>query len=108
MTTREKIIAIVEELKRTPPSEAAEAGDLVEMFQIMQGLGGPNPFDLMVPESDAEADIAIDKFICLLFQLRGDDLPPFDPDRYGEADLAELPTARDVELEIGGEALVDE
>ncbi len=83
-TTREKIVALTEAVKQTPIDDAApEARGFIEAMQIMAGLG-VDPFAALVPASDAEADVMIDKLLCLGLELRGDDLPPFDPARYGE------------------------
>jgi hypothetical protein len=84
-TTREKTLALVDELKQTPAETLApEARNLVEAVSIMQGFG-VDPVDFLIPQTDAEADLFVDKAISMLLQIRGDDLPPFDPDRYGEA-----------------------
>ncbi len=85
MTTREKILALVEALRTTPAEEmSGEGRELVELAQIMAGLGF-DPLQHLVPESDADADVLVDKVIALLLQVRGDDLPPFDPALYAEA-----------------------
>ncbi len=84
MTTREKIQALIAALRETPAEDAQEGRHLVELVQIMAGLGF-DPLAYLLPDTDAEADMLVDKVIALLLQLRGDDLPPFDPDLYGEA-----------------------
>lgn len=85
MTTREKIVALVDALRTTPPDAIDDdARNLVELLQIAQGMG-VDLLALIVPATDAEADVLVDKLLCLLLEVRGDDLPPFDPERYGEA-----------------------
>ena len=89
MTTKEKIDALVAGLMQTPREELGEDGrNFVEMIQIARGLG-VDPLAILLPQDAAEADVFVDKAIALLFEVRGDDLPPFDPGRYGEAAVAE-------------------
>ncbi len=85
MTTREKILAVIDAFKQTPAEElSADVRPLIEALQIAQGFG-IDVVGYVVPDSDAEADVLVDKTIAMLLAVRGDDLPPFDPDRYGEA-----------------------
>lgn len=87
MTTREKIVALVEHVRTLPKSEASgELGNLLEMLAIVRGITRVDPLAWLIPETDAEADLYIDKVIGLLLELRGDDLPPFEPSRFGEVD----------------------
>lgn len=82
MTTREKIEALSAELRQMSLADCDESTrGLIEMFQIIQGLGY-DPLAHFLPQSDAEADLQVDALIALLFQIRGDDLPPFDLQRH--------------------------
>jgi hypothetical protein len=91
VTTREKIIAVVDELRQTPAESLSDQGrDVLEMVQIAQGFG-LDLFSMVIPSSDADADQMVDNLLTMLMQLRGDDLPPYSPDRYGEADLEPEP-----------------
>jgi hypothetical protein len=85
VTTRQKIISLVDAARQLGAGDApGDMAQLFELVQIVEGLG----FDLvgmLLPPSDAETDVLIDKLIAVLLEVRGDDLPPFDPDRYGEA-----------------------
>lgn len=84
MTTRGKLLALAEHLRTLPTDHASpESRGLVEMVQIAEGFG-LEVWEYVIPESDAEADLAVDQLIALLLNLRGDDLPPFDLERYGE------------------------
>lgn len=88
MTTLEKINALVEELLATPREQLSPDGvQFVDMISIARGLG-VDPLALLIPQSEAEADVFVDKTIALLFSIRGDDLPPFTFDHYGEHDPA--------------------
>lgn len=81
MTTREKLIALVEELKTSEIEPGGSHADIIELFQIIEGLG----FHLerfLIPTDDSDADAQIDSLIALLLHLRGDDLPPFDLTRH--------------------------
>lgn len=108
MTTREKVLAIVDELRTMPPGDMSSEGrQLAEGYQIMAGLGF-DPLPFLLPDSDAEADVMIDSLIALLVNLRGDDLPPFDLSRYGE-DVVELEASPAAgELEAGDAGDVEE
>jgi len=93
VTTQEKVRALVDSLTAADIGELAP--DLRWVFEgvnILRGLGvvPSNPIDFLLPDDPAEADVLVDKLIALLFELRGDDLPPFDPARYGESVVAEL------------------
>lgn len=82
MTTREKIQALTDELRQMNLGDCDESTrGLIEIFQIVQGLGY-DPLVHLLPTSDAEADQQVDALIALLFQVRGDDLPPFDLQRH--------------------------
>jgi hypothetical protein len=80
-TTREKIAVLADELRQMDPGEASEElAPLLEFAQILQGMG-LDVVSALIPQSDAEADMLVDQLIAVLFQLRGDDLPPFDLER---------------------------
>lgn len=82
MTTREKITALVDEVRKMSLSDCDESTrGLVEFAQIAAGFGF-DPLTLLLPQSDAEADQQVDALIALLFQVRGDDLPTFDLERH--------------------------
>jgi hypothetical protein len=82
MTTREKIAALADELRQMSLADCDESTrGLVEIFQIIQGLGY-DPLAQLLPTSDAEADQQVDALIALLFQIRGDDLPPFNLEQH--------------------------
>lgn len=94
MTTQEKIRALTDFLGQINPRDLPpEIRDLVEGFQIMQGMGivsGGGLFEFLLPADPGDAEQTIDKVIGLLLDLRGDDLPPYDPNRYGESIVAEI------------------
>lgn len=98
MNTLEKMTALVEHIAAIDPSTLGpEFRELVTNFQVVRGLADiagvrlpGNPLELILPADPAEADQTIDKVIALLVELRGDDLPPFDPARYGESVVAGL------------------
>lgn len=98
MTTLEKLSALATHVQRIDPASLApEIRELVTNFQIVRGLADMvgirlpgNPLELILPADPSEADQTLDKLLCLLLELRGDDLPPFDPTRYGESQVAEL------------------
>lgn len=93
MTTQEKVRALASRLGAVDLAELApDLAWVVEGIAILRGLGiGPaDPIDFLLPSDPAETDILVDKLIALLFELRGDDLPPFDPTRYGESVASEL------------------
>jgi hypothetical protein len=82
VTTLEKIRAMVDEVRRMDPREAGgSTATLVEMTQIMAGLGY-DPLAMLLPQSEAEADEMVDQLLALLLQVRGDDLAPFDLERH--------------------------
>jgi hypothetical protein len=59
----------------------------------MRGLGF-DPLTHLLPQSEAEADQQVDSLIALLYQVRGDDLPPFDLERHmDDATATDLETA---------------
>jgi hypothetical protein len=81
-TTREKISALVDEVRLMDPAEAdPQTRGLIEVSQIAAGFG-LDLLGMILPQSDAEADTQVDSLITLLFQVRGDDLPPYDFDRH--------------------------
>lgn len=100
MTTREKMLAVGERLAtmapdRMPP-ELREALTNLQAARGLPVLGRMIPADPIryaiehvIPDDDAACALLVDKLIALLLDLRGDELPPFDPGRYGEqaADL---------------------
>jgi hypothetical protein len=82
MTTLQKLKALVDAFAMMDPSDAEESTrPMVEFFQMARGLG-IDPFKFLKPETEAEADQQVDSLIALLFQVRGDDLPPFDLERH--------------------------
>ena len=82
MTTRQKVDALIDAVRNTPKDETAgELGELVELLTLATGILGKDPLEMLLPKSDAELDVFVDKTIALLLQIRGDDLPPFDPER---------------------------
>lgn len=110
LTTRAKLLAVGERLLAIPPENMpADLRDVLRNLQAAKGLpvfGRMIPDDPLryaiehvIPDDDATCDVLIDKAIALLLELRGDDLPPFDPGRYGEQRVAlgwgpdELPRA---------------
>ena len=85
MTTREKMLEVVRAIRAVDPKDApGDTRGLVEALQMAQAFGF-DPAAYLIPDTDAEADLFVDKAIDLLLRLRGDDLPPFDLSRYGEA-----------------------
>lgn len=100
-TTRGNVIALIDAVAAMPPAEAApDTRNFVELVQIGQGMG-VDLVAMLVPESDAECDVMVDKLIALLLEVRGDDLPPFDVTRYGE--MFDEPGDVDaLEHELGG------
>ena len=79
MTTRQKVDALIAAVRETPKADhMGELDELVELLNIATGLFGRDPLELLLPKSDAEMDVFVDKTIALLLQIRGDDLPPFD------------------------------
>jgi hypothetical protein len=82
MNTLEKIRALVDEFTKTEPGELdSSTRNIVELVNLGRGLG-LDPLDYLMPQSEAEADQQVDNLIALLFQVRGDDLPPFDLERH--------------------------
>jgi hypothetical protein len=81
MTTRQKIDALIDAVRSTPKDEhSGELGELVDVLNIATGLLGRDPLDFIFGgKSDAELDLFVDKTIALLLEIRGDDLPAFDP-----------------------------
>lgn len=93
MTTQEKVRALAGRLGSLDFAELApDLAWVVEGITILRGLGiGPaDPLAFLLPSDPAETDVLIDKLIALLLELRGDELPPFDPTRYGESIVSEL------------------
>jgi hypothetical protein len=79
------MLALVDELDRTPREDLSpEASSWLEFRDIARGLLGRDPLLLIVPESEAETDVFVDKAIAFLLECRGDDLPPLDLTGYGE------------------------
>lgn len=84
-TTREKMMELAGELRATALEDtSAETRGLVELVQIGAGVG-IDVFDWLIPGGEAECDVFIDQLLGLLIRVRGDDLPPFDTNLYGEA-----------------------
>lgn len=85
MTTAEKILAMRDYLVTIDPEDMPEeARNFAMNLQLIQGLGF-DVFDIVLPDDPEEVSVMIDKAIALLIDLRGDELPPFDVTRYGEA-----------------------
>jgi len=93
VTTQEKIRALADRFSGVNIGELApDLAGIAEGVQILQGLGIV-PADLLgfiLPDDPAETAIVIEKLTALLLEVRGDDLPPFDPDRYGESVMDEF------------------
>jgi hypothetical protein len=88
--THEKVRALTTELGSIDLAALApELRGVMEGRDILRGLGIsiPNPIDFLLPDDPDEADALVDKLIALLFELRGDELPAFDPTRYGESSV---------------------
>lgn len=84
-STREKMQAVAAELREIAGGEVStEMQPMVDMVQIAAGFG-IDVFEWLIPGGDAECDLYIDKLLALFLRVRGDDLPPFDPNLYGEA-----------------------
>lgn len=93
MTTHEKIRALADRFSTVNLAELApDLGWIAEGIRIMRGLGiaPADPLSFILPTDPAETDVLVDKLIALLLELRGDDLPPFDPSRYGESIIDEF------------------
>lgn len=81
-TTLEKIQMLIAEVRTMDTRDAdPQTRGLVEVAQIMAGLGF-DPLAMLLPTSPAEADQQVDALLTLLFQVRGDDLAPYDYDRH--------------------------
>ena len=84
LTTADKLDLMIEAVRTMDPAEVPpESRTLVTGLQMAAGMG----FDLLAmirPDSDEDCALMIDGCTRLLLQLRGDDLPPFDPSNYGE------------------------
>lgn len=79
LTTRQKVDMLITAVRETPKEEhSGELGELVELLNISTGILGRDPLEMLLPKSDAELDMFVDKTIALLLEVRGDDLPPFD------------------------------
>lgn len=88
-TTHEKMMALSDQLKQTAIDDTSpETRPLVELVQIGAGFG-IDVFQWLVPSDPADADVFIDQLLALLFRVRGDDLPAFDVNLYGEAALVD-------------------
>lgn len=88
MTTAEKITAALAAFQTMPVTDLPpEVREVMDSVAILRGFGF-DPLSLLVPADPADADVAIDKAIAFLLELRGDDLPPFDSSRYGEGAIA--------------------
>ncbi len=83
-TTYEKMQALSAELRETAIDDtSSEMRPLVELIQVGAGLG-VDVFQWLIPGDPADCDVFIDQLIALLFRVRGDDLPPFDTELYGD------------------------
>lgn len=84
-STYEKMHAFAAELRTQALGDTGEdAGGFVAAIQIAAGFGF-DLFDALIPDDPASADVFLDQLLAMLVRLRGDDLPPFDPNLYGEA-----------------------
>jgi hypothetical protein len=98
VTTKEKVELIVARLRQINPAALSpELGNIVQDFQAIRGVADlvgvkipADPLSLILPDDAVDLDIALDKVIALLIDLRGDDLPPFDCTLYGESIAAEF------------------
>lgn len=82
MNTLEKIRALVAEVQTMKPDDAADnARGLIELANLAAAFNF-DIFDMLLPQTEAEADQLVDSLIALLFHVRGDDLPVFDLDRH--------------------------
>jgi hypothetical protein len=98
VTTKEKVELIVARLRQINPAALSpELGNIVRDFQAIRGVADlvgvkipADPLSLILPDDAVDLDIALDKVIALLIDLRGDDLPPFDRTLYGESIAGEF------------------
>jgi hypothetical protein len=91
--THEKIRAAVAELGAADlKTIAPDLAWIGEGASILRGLRilPADPIAFLLPDDPDDVDVVLDKAIALFLELRGDDLPPFDPTRYGEGVLAEF------------------
>lgn len=88
-TTYEKMLALRDELRTLAIEDTTtEMRPFVEGIQMAAGFG-LDIFDWLIPDDPADADGFVDGLLGLFVRMRGDDLPPFDIDRYGEVAAAE-------------------
>jgi hypothetical protein len=86
-STYEKMQAFAAELRTQALDETSEEmAGFLGFVQIAAGFG-IDVFDAILPDDPAQADLFIDQLLALLFRVRGDDLPPFDLNQYGEAEV---------------------
>ena len=98
-STHEKMQALAAELKEQALSDTSEeTAGFVTLVQLAAGFG-IDVFDWIIPDDPAQADVFLDQLLALLMRVRGDDLPPFDPNLYGEAIDAQPALERPAELE---------
>jgi len=84
-STYEKMQAFAAELRTQAISDTSEEmSGFVELVQLA-GAVGVDLFDYIIPDDPAHADMFVDQLLALFMRVRGDDLPPFDPNLYGEA-----------------------
>lgn len=84
-STHEKMQALAVELRQQALEDTSdEAQGFVTLVQLAAGFG-IDVFEWIIPDDPADADVFLDQLLALLLRVRGDDLPPFDPDLYGEA-----------------------
>lgn len=84
MTTLEKLRALIAAIEdEDPEGFPDEVRGFVSGVQMLQGLG-VDLFGMLLPDSDAEADMLVDHCIHLLISIRGEDLPPLSLTGYGE------------------------
>lgn len=84
-STYEKMQALADELREQAISDTSEEmSGLLSLIQMAAALR-IDVFEWLIPDDPAQADLFVDQIIALMLRLRGDDLPPFDPDLYGEA-----------------------
>jgi hypothetical protein len=99
-TTQQKIEGLIAAVSTLDPATCApEVRGFVATIQMAAGFG-IDFFEVLRPDDPADADLLIDRCLILLFQLRGDDLPPFDPSMFGELDAASVGALEQVDEQL--------
>lgn len=84
-STYEKMQGLAAELREQAISDTSEEmSGLLSLVQMAAAVR-IDVFEWLLPDDPAQADVFVDQIIALMLRLRGDDLPPFDPNLYGEA-----------------------